>query len=395
MQSVIPNSRKEAPQEMSALPWKVGSILVVSAALSLAIISLVFHEIEFSSGMLIFALLVLCFVALLHALFLRFTRNQYRVTDIALETREIELQSVFENAHDAILILDNEANCRDANPSAVQLLGVRREHLVGQSIGSFYPDQRSFDSSWKRLLTRKNDRGQSEIVRAGGERVFVEFTATANFLPDRHLISLRDVTERYRAERAKEKSLALAKSAWQEADALRTATLALTQDLRMNSVLDTLLQVLRQHIPYETAQVWLLETDTKLFLAREAMREGGRDQLAIFPETIDVSEHPTLLSVLGEPNGILMLDTLNETNWKAAEPASNTRSWLGIPLHSSGQVIGLLCAAHAQPNQFTTEHLRIGRSLAISASVAIQNARLYERAEIYASELNRHRSSFN
>src|SRR6516225_9559612 len=90
---------------------------------------------------------------------------------------------------------------------------------------------------------------------------------------------------------------------------------------------------------------------------REAMRESGRDQLATFPETIDVSEHPTLLSALGEPDGILILDTLNETNWKAAKPASNTRSWLGIPLHTSGQVIGLLTAAHVQPNQFTTEHL--------------------------------------
>ena len=380
---------------MAASAWKIPSILAICIAFLLAIVGLVGHRIELSNAVLGLAFLALCSVVFLHGRFLHLSRDAYRNTHKTLKTLEIEFQSVFENAHDAILILDNEANCRDANPSAVQLLGVSREHLVGQSIGSFYPDQRSFDSSWKRLLTRKNDRGQSEIVRAGGERVFVEFTATTNFLPDRHLISLRDVTERYRAERAKEKSLALAKSAWQEADALRTATLALTQDLRMNSVLDTLLQVLRQHIPYETAQVWLLETDTKLFLAREAMREGGRDPLATFPDTIDVSEHPTLLSVLGEPNGILMLDTLNETNWKAAEPASNTRSWLGIPLHSSGQVIGLLCAAHAQPNQFTTEHLRIGRSLAISASVAIQNARLYERAEIYASELNRHRSSFN
>jgi GAF domain-containing protein len=31
--------------------------------------------------------------------------------------------------------------------------------------------------------------------------------------------------------------------------------------------------------------------------------------------------------------------------------------------------------------------LRLAESLALSAAVAIQNARLYERAEIYASEL--------
>lgn len=47
----------------------------------------------------------------------------------------------------------------------------------------------------------------------------------------------------------------------------------------------------------------------------------------------------------------------------------------------------------AHPNEFTAEHLRIASSLAISASVAIQNTRFYECAEIYASELARRSSS--
>jgi hypothetical protein len=40
-----------------------------------------------------------------------------------------------------------------------------------------------------------------------------------------------------------------------------------------------------------------------------------------------------------------------------------------------------------ESGRFTREHLRLAKSLALSAAVAIQNARLYERAEIYASEL--------
>jgi PAS domain S-box-containing protein len=52
-------------------------------------------------------------------------------------------------------------------------------------------------------------------------------------------------------------------------------------------------------------------------------------------------------------------------------------------------VIGCLAVAHTLPGQFLPEHVRITESLAISAAVAIQNARLYERAEIYAAELER------
>jgi PAS domain S-box-containing protein len=44
---------------------------------------------------------------------------------------------------------------------------------------------------------------------------------------------------------------------------------------------------------------------------------------------------------------------------------------------------------HTQPNAFTQDHLRRTQLLAIPAAAAIQNSRLYERAEIYGSELQR------
>lgn len=39
------------------------------------------------------------------------------------------------------------------------------------------------------------------------------------------------------------------------------------------------------------------------------------------------------------------------------------------------------------PNVFAPEHLRLAKSLAVAAAVAIKNARIHERAEIYAAEL--------
>jgi PAS domain S-box-containing protein len=56
---------------------------------------------------------------------------------------------------------------------------------------------------------------------------------------------------------------------------------------------------------------------------------------------------------------------------------------------ASNRILGFLSLGHGVPNSFTQEHLRIAKSLAVAAAVAIQNARLYETAEIYASELER------
>ncbi len=66
---------------------------------------------------------------------------------------------------------------------------------------------------------------------------------------------------------------------------------------------------------------------------------------------------------------------------------ADIRSWFCIPLVASDYVFGLLSLGSSEPSRFTREHLRLAKSLALSAAVAIQNARLYERAEIYAFEL--------
>ena len=50
-------------------------------------------------------------------------------------------------------------------------------------------------------------------------------------------------------------------------------------------------------------------------------------------------------------------------------------------------MFGLLSIGASTPYRFTTEHLRLAKSMAAPAAAAIYNVRLYERAEIYASEL--------
>ncbi len=54
---------------------------------------------------------------------------------------------------------------------------------------------------------------------------------------------------------------------------------------------------------------------------------------------------------------------------------------------AGGRVLGILSLGSNSRYVFTAEHLRLAKSLAVPAAVAIQNARVHERAEIYAAEL--------
>jgi GAF domain-containing protein len=94
-----------------------------------------------------------------------------------------------------------------------------------------------------------------------------------------------------------------------------------------------------------------------------------------------------LQRVLFEKKGILLQDVAKQSEWQDVQPLDHIQSWLGIPLVAAGRVLGILSLGTNAPSTFTTEHLRLAKSLAIPAAVAIQNARMHERAEIYAAEL--------
>jgi PAS domain S-box-containing protein len=179
----------------------------------------------------------------------------------------------------------------------------------------------------------------------------------------------------------------MAESAWAEADAFRRTTLALTENLSMDYVLDTLLKSLLTLIPCESARILLVETDSRLFLAREVQHYQRNRRVAKSPVALDIKENRFLLQVLATRSSLLLSDTVGESEWENFKGHSHLCSWLCVPLVASGEVIGLLSLGHTRARTLTPEHLRLAKSLAIPAAVAIQNARLYERGEIYATEL--------
>ena len=197
----------------------------------------------------------------------------------------------------------------------------------------------------------------------------------------------QDISARKSAEEQIARNLDMAESAWAEAEAFRRTTLALTQDLSMDYVLDTLLQSLLKLVPCESARVLLVEADTRLFLAREVQNYELNRRIHKSPATLDATDSRFLMQVLAAKNSLLISDTTAETEWAGFKGFSHLRSWLCVPLVASQQVLGLLSLGDTRAQAFTPEHLRLAKSLAIPAAVAIQNARLYERAEIFRAEL--------
>jgi len=192
-----------------------------------------------------------------------------------------------------------------------------------------------------------------------------------------------DITSRKVAEQETAKHLAAAEAAQAEADALRKATLTLTKNLRMDQLLDALLQTLHPIVPFDSASVLLLETPDEFLVAREMPFPANRKNLLI----IGMNHSRFLQDATLGRKSIFLENTQNEPEWREHAAFGCARSWICIPLVVSENLVGLLSVCSKEPGRFTRDHFKFAKSLALSAAVAIQNARLYESVAIYASEL--------
>lgn len=291
----------------------------------------------------------------------------------------------------------------DAEDGKVLYVNKAYEAITGRSCQSFRENPKSFadlihPEDRLRVLARLAESKQTglfdeefRIVRPKGA---IRWVWTKGFpVKDssdrvrRFVGTVQDVTLRKLAEEQMVKNLDLAEAARAEAEAFRKISLALTQNLCMDHVLDTLLQSLLELIPCESAQVILVESETRLFLAREIENCTPRRRLPATPSTFNAKESKFFVDALAAVRGLLITDTREEAGWRLFKGFAHLGSWLCAPLVASERVLGLLSVGHTTPSTLTPDHLRLAKSLAIPAAVAIQNARLYEQAAIFRLEL--------
>jgi PAS domain S-box-containing protein len=452
---------------------------------------------------------VLVFAILFALSVLWSVRSDHRGADQAFRNTDCEYESIFHNVLDAILIVDDEGRCLDANPAAKAILRVPLDELIGDEVARFFPECEDFREGWRSFVQTGSTRAQTALTAGDGTTLFVDIAVTPNYLPARHVVILCDVTERTKAESALRESeqrfrhmadniqevfwmmdatskeityvnpayatitgyevrtlsenpssyrdlihpedririlsrlhdlehsgdldeefrftrasgevrwawargicvpgplgkpwlvgtaqditsrkqaeikiseqLDAVDAARTEAEALRKATLALSRNLAMDAVLDTLLHCISELIPFDRATVMFVESG-ELMVAREAPRSLSR-RIGL---TLNPSENTFLQRILFEKQSVLLPNTKQDSDWREILPLDAIQSWMGVPLVAGGLVLGILSLAANKPGTFTNEHLRLAKSLAVPASVAIQNARIHERAEIYAAEL--------
>lgn len=177
--------------------------------------------------------------------------------------------------------------------------------------------------------------------------------------PTRVLGVAQDVTEWREA-------LDRERRARRQAEVLCQANLALTRSLKLDAVLGAMFGALACLVPYDRAQLILLHAGA----VTAAYQAHGPRPLTITPlpiERVDLDGSRLIQAVLAGGAGLLM--------------GAEVGSQLGVPLRANGDLIGV-CTVEAPADGVGAEQLQWAEALVAQASVAIQNARLFDEVQI-------------
>ncbi len=165
-------------------------------------------------------------------------------------------------------------------------------------------------------------------------------------------------------------------------EALTDAATNLTSSLQSNELVASLLDQLRPVIPYDTATLWLREKDRLTVAAARGFPDTDR-RLGL---TVAAEGSALFKEMIRTGQGVLVGDVRQDPRFPTLE--APRLSWLGLPLVSKNQVIGVLALEKWQAFSFTREHVQVGTTFASQAAVALENARLFEDSFSRASELD-------
>ncbi len=311
------------------------------------------------------------------------TALEREVHESATQLRQAEEQfkTLVENLPDIIARFDRNLRHLYVSPAVERITGHAPQEYVGKTnrdLGMPSELVEPWDAALRRVFkTGQPERLEFEYPAPSGTRYF-DCRLVPESLPGGAVLSVlivaRDVTDRWLAYEAERRARGVA-------EALREATVVLTRSLDRETVLVTLLDRMRRMVPFDRASVMLLEEASRVSI--RAVFDGDRVVPLATEERseFDPTDHPIVRGILKTGTAVLIPDIRSYPDWSLPTDRSSEASWMGVPLFARGNVAGLFSLSKREVAYFTEEHVRLAEAMSSQASVAVENAVLFEQMQ--------------
>ena len=309
--------------------------------------------------------------------------------------KQIDYRDIFENAVEGIFKASADDGLITANTALAQMLGFESsEELIRNrpDLSYHFVDPARYQE-YKRLLANQGfvKSFEYEAYRKDGNTIWISNSARSQTDENGALLYyegiLRDITANRVEARELMDLLTREQAVRHEVEIFRDANIALTQDLSLDTVLETLLEYLRKLVPYDSANVMLRGSGAKFIIRALRHYEHYQNVETTRAIIFDGNANSLLQRLYVTQQSVTVPDTHAEPAWEWKPGAEHVRNWLGVPLVASGKVIGLYSMDKVEPDFFKPEHARLAETLAARAASAIQNAQLFEQSQHYVRRL--------
>jgi PAS domain S-box-containing protein len=173
------------------------------------------------------------------------------------------------------------------------------------------------------------------------------------------------------------------------AEALREAGTILSETLDFDAVLDRLLDQIERVVPYDAANVALVESGyTRVVRMRGYERIGLKMAQGVANLRLEIATTPNLRQMAATGRPLVIPNTRTNPDWVRIEALADSSSWAGAPVKVQDQVIAFFSLDKIEPDFYQPADAVRLAAFAGQAALALQNARFFAEAERRARELD-------
>jgi PAS domain S-box-containing protein len=300
----------------------------------------------------------------------------------ALRASEESFRGLFNSVAEAIYIQDADGRFLDVNDGAVKMYGYPREFFIGKTPEPLSAPGKNDLAKIAKAVKAAYDGQPQQFefwgLRANGE-VFpkdVRLYKGVYFGRDVVIALAQDITERKQAEEKIARRLT-------ELEALYQSGIGFSQTLDQRDIAEKVIEVLMGRLNWHHAAVRVRRenSDEVELLAFSQSDEQTKDNT--WAKSVITHVGQGMAGWVIEHGEIVRSGNVNEDP-RYVETFAGMKSGLYIPMKIHNRTIGCISVESEQPDAFTEDDERVMLTLAVQASAAIENARLYESALLAA-----------
>lgn len=301
------------------------------------------------------------------------TRRERDAAEAARRQSEHRFRLLFDSVPMPVWAFDLHTDrILEVNPSAIEKYGYSREDFLTMPFSSL---EQGASLGLEFNLKPASGPVQRRHRLSNGHMIDVELTAHQFDFEGRPaiLVLSNDITARLTSEEAERDQRRFAES-------LASTAALLNSILKLDQLLDRLLENIHGVLPYDLGAVLLIDGDSARVLGHRGYAERGLDtwvESLRFP----LAETPTLRRMIETRQPLLLSDVSAASEWVSMAEDQDTRSFVGAPIITGQQITGFITLHSIVQGHFHRVHAERMQSFALHAAIAIDNACLVEQLE--------------